>query len=249
MNTYLSPHSASFLTSRASWMDFLKQWAGGENQLLLGFLTFKLVLCAGLSSAPPIAWLTSSVLHGNFMYGCYFGDQFPTVFPSGGIDDTCLQMLQQTAFLPLFMCVEEPERCSVPFVSQGWLRQGYDYHQSQQVNRKKRKTSKPLWSKQGDVERGNKNALHAGCLTRPDPGFFCFSPHFLFFFALCRPLQYILLQFYQHFSPSFQSCWKQHFEWEDEVCLFSCMLSLSTPSFFPPSLAACLPACLHAHLI
>lgn len=90
------------------------------------------------------------------------------------------------------------EMQSVPFVSQGWLRQGYDYHQSQQVKKegKKRKTRKPLWWKQGDVKRGNKNALHAGCLTRPDPGFFTF-PHFLFFFiALCRPLQYIVLQFY-----------------------------------------------------
>lgn len=83
----------------------------------------------------------------------------------------------------------------------------------------------------GDLKRNlkkkkRKNALHAGCLTNAWPRVF----------VLCSPLRYILVQFYQHFSPSFQSCWKQHFEWEDEVCPFSCMLSLTTPA--PP---LCLP--------
>lgn len=85
----------------------------------------------------------------------------------------------------------------------------------------------------GDLKRNlkkkkRKNALHAGCLTNAWPRVF----------VLCSPLRYILVQFYQHFSPSFQSCWKQHFEWEDEVCPFSCMLSLTTPA--PP-----LPAYIH----
>lgn len=133
------------------------------------------------------------------------------------------------------------------FVSQRWLRQGYNYHQSQQVKKKRKgKKEKQVWSKQGDVRRGTKNALHAGC-KMPHQTWPRLFPFFLLsFFALCRPLQYIVLQFYQHFSPSFQSCWKQHFEWEDEVCLFSCMLSLSTPSLLPPpSILPFLPAYMH----
>lgn len=65
---------------------------------------------------------------------------------------------------------------------------------------------------------GGENAPHAGCLTTAWPRLS----------VLCSPLRYILVQFYQRFSPSFQSCWKQHFEWEDEVCPFSCVLSLTT---------------------
>lgn len=63
MNTYLSPHSPSFLTSRANWIDF-KQWGGIENQLLWGFLTFKLVFFAvffecttnSMAHVPCITW-------------------------------------------------------------------------------------------------------------------------------------------------------------------------------------------------
>ena len=90
--------------------------------------------------------------------------------------------------------------------------QGHTSHQSLQVQK-----SESLGTLRGEWKRGEK-APHAGCLTNVWPRVF----------VLCSPLRYILVQFYQHFSPSFQSCWKQHFEWEDEVCPFSCMLSLTT---------------------
>lgn len=181
------------------------------------------------------------------MYGCYFWYPFRTLFPSSGIDDTCLQMLQQTAILPLFMCVEQPERCSVPFVSQGWLRQGYNDHQSQQVKRKKRKTSQPLWSKQGDVERGNKNALHAGCLTRPDPGLFPFPPRSLFFRTLQTTAIHcaaILSAFFSFISKLLKTTlWMGR--WSTSLLLHAIS---QHPKLLPP-LPNCLPACLHAHLI
>lgn len=72
--------------------------------------------------------------------------------------------------------------------------------------------------RRGEKGGGKKIAPHAGSLTNVWPRVFVF----------CSPLRYVLMQFYQHFSPSFQSCWKQHFEWEDEVCPFSCMLSRTT---------------------
>lgn len=115
-------------------------------------------------------------------------------------------------FLSLFIYVKQLDSCILPLASLSWPL-SRAYLPSITAGSK----SESLGTLRGEWKRGKK-APHAGCLTNVWPRVF----------VLCSPLRYILVQFYQHFSPSFQSCWKQHFEWEDEVCPFSCMLSLTT---------------------
>lgn len=114
-------------------------------------------------------------------------------------------------FFFLVYYVKQLDSCILPLASLSWPRQ--------------RRTSPSITagSKRDSTETLREEAEREKCPACRIP-----RHHWPRLFVLCSPLRYILVQFYQHFSPSFQSCWKQHFEWEDEVCPFSCVLSLST---------------------